>query len=198
LNEPNNAGTSGGKTVWWTWNAPQTGTFELSTRGSSFDTTLGVYRGPTVDTLGLVAENDDEDFSRGIFTSRLRFSAVAGRWYHFLVDGYSGDSGDIVLKLSPVIGPTGFSIGPSSETKSGPVSLTNPNLSVPSGSPLDPKAIVTGKPNLPTSNGGSSLVKNPSVSAPQAPVARTPQSNRTVDRLFRSVEQLINEGPAQG
>src|SRR5262249_23640556 len=39
--EPNIAGNAGGKSVWWTWTAPVSGSAKVSTAGSNFDTTLG-------------------------------------------------------------------------------------------------------------------------------------------------------------
>jgi len=35
-------GISGGKSVWWTWMAPSSGSVQIDTIGSSFDTTLGL------------------------------------------------------------------------------------------------------------------------------------------------------------
>src|SRR2546423_15281609 len=49
--EPNNAGVSGGASVWWTWTAPDSGLITVDTFGSSFDTTLGVYTGNAVNAL---------------------------------------------------------------------------------------------------------------------------------------------------
>src|SRR4051812_7627755 len=36
--EPAHAGDAGGSSVWWSWTAPNSGTFSISTVGSSFDT----------------------------------------------------------------------------------------------------------------------------------------------------------------
>ncbi len=96
--EPNVRSVSGGKSVWWTWTAPSNGTTVITTAGSSFDTTLGVYRGNTVNSLTSVATNDDE--SRSVFTSRVSFNAVAGQAYQILVDGYQGAAGEIKLALN--------------------------------------------------------------------------------------------------
>ena len=100
VGEPNPAEVSGGKSVWWTWTAPSTGRFTISTAGSSFDTTLGVYTGSSLTSLQLVAENDDADSRSGIVTSQVTFNAVAGTKYQILVDGYDGASGDITLRLN--------------------------------------------------------------------------------------------------
>lgn len=98
--EPNPASVSGGKSVWWSWTASFSGTVTLSTAGSNFDTTLGVYTGSSLTTLQLVAENDDENFNNGVYSSRVSFNAVAGTTYRIQVDGYQGDSGNITLNLT--------------------------------------------------------------------------------------------------
>jgi len=41
--EPNHAGDAGGRSVWWTWTAPFTGSMVITTEGSPFDTLLAVY-----------------------------------------------------------------------------------------------------------------------------------------------------------
>ena len=97
--EPNIEGVSGGKSVWWTWKAAASGTVTLSTAGSSFDTTLGVYRGRSVSGLTLVSANDDSDYASGEYTSRLTVTAVAGHTYQIAVDGYQGATGTISLSL---------------------------------------------------------------------------------------------------
>ena len=104
--EPNPAGVSGGKSVWWSWTASSSGGVTLSTAGSNFDTTLGVYTGSSLASLRLVAENDDENYNNGVYSSRVTFNAVAGTTYRILVDGYNGDSGNITLNLTQ--SATGF------------------------------------------------------------------------------------------
>lgn len=100
LGEPLNAGVSGGKSVWWTWTAPASGSVTLSTAGSSFDTNLGVYTGNVVTSLSRVVDNDDELATSGIFTSRVIFSAKAGTTYRIKVDGFRGFAGTIKLSLT--------------------------------------------------------------------------------------------------
>ena len=76
LGEPNHAGNIGGKSVWWTWTAPTNGDVTITTDGSShtdgsaLDTLLGVYTGPSVTNLTIVASNDDHGV---LVTSRVRF-----------------------------------------------------------------------------------------------------------------------------
>ena len=98
--EPNHAGSPGGRSVWWTWTAPQTGKAMVTTAGSGVDTLLAVYTGSTIAGLVLVGANDDfVDF-----TSRVRFDAVAGTAYRIAVDGFSGGAGAITLSggMAPV------------------------------------------------------------------------------------------------
>lgn len=102
--EPNVLGVSGGKSIWWRWTAPVSGTVTLHAQGSNFDTTLGVYRGTSVSGLTLVRANDDENFGAGVLTSRLTFSAVAGQQYQILVDGYGGAAGSVRLTLDQPAG----------------------------------------------------------------------------------------------
>ena len=80
-------------TVWWRWTAPTNGTFAFSTRGSNFDTVLGVYTGSAVDELEEVASNDDSFGS----TSAVSFDAVMGTTYYFAVGGYEEAAGSIIL-----------------------------------------------------------------------------------------------------
>lgn len=98
--EPTIANVGGGKSVWWTWTAPSSGSVTLTTAGSSFDTALGVYRGTAVNALTQVAANDDENYSAGVYTSKVTFNAVAGQTYQIAVDGYRGATGSIKLSLN--------------------------------------------------------------------------------------------------
>jgi hypothetical protein len=106
--EPRNAGVAGGRSVWWTWTAPASGTVVISTAGSNFDTTLGIYYGTSFSSMANVASNDDENFNAGIVTSRAVFTAVAGRAYQISVDGYNGAAGNIVLTISSSSGAGSF------------------------------------------------------------------------------------------
>ena len=96
--EPRHAGNAGGRSVWWTWTAPASGTATIDTAGSNFDTLLAVYNGTSVSALTAVAANDDA--GGGTLSSKVTFSAVAGRQYQIAVDGYGGASGSIALRLN--------------------------------------------------------------------------------------------------
>jgi hypothetical protein len=97
--EPNHAGNAGGHSVWWKWTAPTNGNVALDTRGSYFDTTLGVYTGNSVSTLTTIAANDDIT-SGQVQASSLNFNATAGTVYYFAVDGFAADDGGISLNLA--------------------------------------------------------------------------------------------------
>lgn len=106
-NEPSHAGNPGGASVWFRWTAPITGdptypvTFDTS--GSDFDTLLGVYQGSSINSVSLLAFNDNAkpDLSPNTKTSQLSFLATAGQTYMILVDGFNSGSsaaqGNIVL-----------------------------------------------------------------------------------------------------
>ena len=98
--EPKHAGTTGGKSVWWSWTAPSTGTFTLATTGSSFDTTLAIYTGSVVNALAVLGSNDDQ--SSRLRTSKVVVSVVSGKTYRIAVDGYSAAAGAITLSGSLV------------------------------------------------------------------------------------------------
>ncbi|MFM7214506.1 MAG: S8 family serine peptidase, partial [Verrucomicrobiota bacterium] len=102
--EPNHAANNvGGKSVWWKWTAPSAGTATINTRGSTFDTILGIYTGTAVNRLTLVANNDDETYPN-VITSRVQFTAIGGTTYRIAVDGYNNgsgaDSGSITLNIT--------------------------------------------------------------------------------------------------
>ncbi len=94
--EPFHWAATGGKSVWWTWQAPNSGPVTFSTGGSAFDTLLAIYTGNSVAALTLVANNDDFP---GTGRSQITFSATAGTVYQIAVDGYNAESGSIVLSL---------------------------------------------------------------------------------------------------
>jgi hypothetical protein len=93
--EPFHWESTGGKSVWWTWQAPKSGTVTITTAGSSFDTILAAYTGNAVGSLSLVANNDD--YNGG--TSQVGFVATSRTVYQIAVDGYGGSSGSIALSI---------------------------------------------------------------------------------------------------
>jgi hypothetical protein len=102
--EPNHAGDTGGRSIWWKWTASVNGGVFVDTKGSEFDTLLGVYTGSSVGALTTVASNDDIDPSI-VQVSSTSFVAQKGTTYYFAVDGFDdtsgpgADSGGVTLNL---------------------------------------------------------------------------------------------------
>jgi N-acetylneuraminic acid mutarotase len=93
--EPSHGGDAGGHSLWWDWVAPYSGGVTLTTAGSDFVTTLGVYTGTNVVTLTNVASD-----GRGSVPGSVTFAATGGVDYKIAVDGYGGATGNILLTLT--------------------------------------------------------------------------------------------------
>lgn len=102
--EPNHGDGGGLKSIWYSWLAPVSGTYMLSTAdstaadGGAMDTTLAVYTGSAVNALTLLSQDDDASTSTK--TSVVVFTATAGTTYRIAVDGFDGVEGNVKLKLS--------------------------------------------------------------------------------------------------
>lgn len=101
--EPNHAGFAGTASIWFQWQAPDTGSFVFTTFGSSTDTLLAVYTGNTLAEATLVpgAANDEEGIGCFGFpgTSGVVLNAIGGTVYHIVVDRKSGTiGGNITLR----------------------------------------------------------------------------------------------------
>jgi probable HAF family extracellular repeat protein len=101
--EPDHAANTGGKSIWWSWHPTVDGLATISTKGSSFNTLLGVYTGSKLTNLTAVATNDDDP--AGGFTSLVTFQAIAGSHYEIAVDGFNGATGSVVLNVSILVTP---------------------------------------------------------------------------------------------
>ncbi len=97
--EPVHHGVGGGKSLWWTWTAPASGTVEINTIGSDFDTVLAVYDGEAVSSLTRLVSNDDIDYGI-VLQSRVTFPTVAGESYQIAVDGWGGEVGSVSLSVT--------------------------------------------------------------------------------------------------
>lgn len=96
---PSNDGIPGGALVWLKWTALGSGVATFNTRGSDFDTTLGIYKIGTngvVNFTDLIPISGDDD-EGGFFTSKARFNVAYGDEYAIGIDGYYGARGNIVL-----------------------------------------------------------------------------------------------------
>jgi Ca2+-binding RTX toxin-like protein len=98
VGEPDHAGNVGGRSVWYTWDAPADGSVPhvgFSTLFSDFDTLLAVYTGATVVALAEVASNDDSPGLAG--GSAVSFLTTPGTTYRIAVDGFQGKAGHFFL-----------------------------------------------------------------------------------------------------
>jgi hypothetical protein len=100
--EPEHAGKIGGRSLWLTWVAKDSGIVTFTTKGSSFDTLLAAYVGDDFRQLTEVASDDDGGQSH---TSQIRFNAVVGTRYHIAVDGYNGSGGYVLLRWDLEVTP---------------------------------------------------------------------------------------------
>jgi hypothetical protein len=111
--EPRHGNVPGGASVWFTWSPTQSGVYVIDTRGSDFDTTLGVYEDPgstvtnvsgLLNSLFVPLENDDAGIPNNYHNSLVAFnvivSVVAGSNYAIAVDGFYGVTGNIVLNIT--------------------------------------------------------------------------------------------------
>jgi len=100
-NEPMHLVTFGGKSVWWTWTAPISGSVTLTASNSALDTLLCAYTGNSLTNLVFVAGNDDDYFlNTNGYGSTAFFNTAAGANYQIVVDGVDGDTGTFDLRLS--------------------------------------------------------------------------------------------------
>ncbi len=87
-------------TVWYRWTAPFSGTVEMNTCTSDFDTLLGVYTGSALGSLTEVAANDDTSgCGASNVASKVTFNATSSTTYQILVDGFDGQQGTFTLQV---------------------------------------------------------------------------------------------------
>jgi hypothetical protein len=96
VDEPAQSGIT--NSAWWYWTAPNSGLYNIDTRGSNFDTYLSVYDGSDLANLTLISANDDGEANG---TSLVSLNATAGTTYRIAVDGYSDATGAIQLNIAP-------------------------------------------------------------------------------------------------
>jgi hypothetical protein len=87
-------GSSSGKTVWWSWTAPASGTVSIDLSGSDYVFPVAVFAGATLGKLQMVSEN----------SGGVSFEAIAGQIYQIAVSDFGGLTGVIDLKLeAPIV-----------------------------------------------------------------------------------------------
>ena len=102
VGEPVQSGIT--NSAWWSWIAPNDGTFTIDTKNSNFDTWLSVFTGSAVNNLTLKAFDDDAGPTpTNPYTSLLTLNVTAGTIYQIAVDGYQGSTGNIQLNIVPLV-----------------------------------------------------------------------------------------------
>lgn len=147
--EPNHAGNAGGRSLWYSWTAPFTGSVNIATgsnvtlRFSDFNTLLAVYTGTALNALTLVAENDNvpPNFlpNANSLLSSVTFQAIAGTTYQIAVDGSNttgtAETGKVDLT---VIQPGNDAFGARLALTGGNVTVTDANASASRQNPSEP------------------------------------------------------------
>jgi hypothetical protein len=80
---------STGKTVWWSWKAPVSGTVSIDLSGSDYPFPVAAFIGDTISELVLVGSGSGSN----------RFEAIAGQTYQIAVGDAAGHTGAIQLRL---------------------------------------------------------------------------------------------------
>jgi hypothetical protein len=139
--------------VWWTWTAPSTGTFQIDTNGSNFDTFLSVFTGASLDALTPVG-TDDNSGTDGV-DSLLQVDATEGQTFQIAVDGVDGATGDILLNIAKLNDDGGTGTPPPNDNFGDRTPITGPTdggTSTETGSNVNATA-ETGEPNFNPNSG---------------------------------------------
>ncbi len=89
-------GTPAQHSVWWSWDAPDSGPAVIDLHGSFAAAAPGIYQGKYANSLSVLAA---EAFTNSDATTVRTFTAVAGANYKIAVDGGGGAQGSINLEL---------------------------------------------------------------------------------------------------
>ncbi|MCX6895982.1 MAG: immunoglobulin domain-containing protein [Verrucomicrobia bacterium] len=94
---PSLPGKPGNRSVWFKWHPTTGGIATFHTRGSGFDTTLGIYTNTPTGSLATLVPVAGDDDSGGFLGSAVSFNVVADTEYEIAVDGFYGARGNITL-----------------------------------------------------------------------------------------------------
>jgi hypothetical protein len=93
-------GHNGGHPIWFKWTPLFSGIVTFTTAGSDFETMLGAYTGASETNVTVVPSVVNNANGAGYHNSRISFNAQALTTYQIAVDGYRGQSGNVVLTWS--------------------------------------------------------------------------------------------------
>ncbi|MGE4073703.1 MAG: hypothetical protein AB7E72_21225 [Lysobacterales bacterium] len=109
-----------GRSVWFRLTTPSDLRFNAKTEGSSFDTTLALYRGANLSEVRLIAGNDDA--SGSVLWSEIDVNIQSGT-YWLAVDGFGGVGGNYTLAWQTLSTPT-MLVSPPGDDFASAVALT--------------------------------------------------------------------------
>ena len=93
--EPAHGQSPSGGSVWWKWNAPQSGEVELNVTAQDFEEVVGVYQGAVLQTLLEVTSRKAGNLDP------IRFSVQQGHSYYVAVAGAGeGEEGKLAVNIS--------------------------------------------------------------------------------------------------
>lgn len=109
-----------GRSVWFRLITPTDLRFNAKTEGSSYDTTLALYRGANISEARLVAGNDDANGAA--LWSEIDVNIASGT-YWLAIDGYNGAAGNYVLAWQTISMPV-MLVSPPGDDFASAVALT--------------------------------------------------------------------------
>jgi hypothetical protein len=109
-----------GNGVWYRFTAPTNGRLAVDTRGSDFDTGLGIYTGNCGNLMELASNDDTDSGDADDLCSELSVAVTEGTSYSILAGGYDAETGDLTLHLTFIPDPP-----LQFETEAGAIVLSN-------------------------------------------------------------------------
>ena len=91
---------AGQKSIWWSWTAPESKTYILSSRGwpGGFFPRIDVYTGSSVGALSPIGTGDAVGFT---YTAQFSLAAIAGETYAIRVTTILGQGGETTFSILP-------------------------------------------------------------------------------------------------
>jgi hypothetical protein len=97
--EPIHAGNEGGKSVWFGWKAPSSGTIIVTVAATNFFPLVDAYSGVALSAL-TNAPRRMISFDQNNNSATVTFDAMSDQEYAIVVDGFAGEFGSFTLTLS--------------------------------------------------------------------------------------------------
>jgi hypothetical protein len=89
-----------GNGVWYRFTAPSNGRLAVDTRGSDFDTGLGIYTGNCGNLIELASNDDTDSGDDDDLCSELSVAVTKGTSYSILAGGWDAETGNLTLHLT--------------------------------------------------------------------------------------------------